>query len=55
MFEWDEGEKQWMAAHHPFTSPHEEDMSKLESGVESLNDPLSVSYTHLRGCVLPME
>jgi aspartyl-tRNA synthetase len=30
MFEWDEGEKQWMAAHHPFTSPHEEDMSKLE-------------------------
>jgi aspartyl-tRNA synthetase len=41
MFEWDEGEKQWMAAHHPFTSPHEEDMSKLESGVESLHDPLS--------------
>src|ERR1700684_1833385 len=26
MFEWDESEKQWMAAHHPFTSPHEEDM-----------------------------
>jgi aspartyl-tRNA synthetase len=41
MFEWDESEKQWMAAHHPFTSPHEEDMPKLESGVESLNDPLS--------------
>jgi aspartyl-tRNA synthetase len=41
MFEWDEGEKQWMAAHHPFTSPHEEDMSKLEAGVESLHDPLS--------------
>jgi aspartyl-tRNA synthetase len=41
MFEWDEGEKQWMAAHHPFTSPHEEDMAKLESGVESLHDPLS--------------
>jgi len=41
MFEWDEGEKRWNAAHHPFTSPHEEDMSKLESGVESLNDPLS--------------
>jgi aspartyl-tRNA synthetase len=41
MFEWDEGEKSWMAAHHPFTSPHEEDMSKLESGVESLHDPLS--------------
>ena len=32
MFEWDEGEKQWMAAHHPFTSPHEEDMTLLEAG-----------------------
>jgi aspartyl-tRNA synthetase len=41
MFEWDEGEKVWNAAHHPFTSPHEEDMAKLESGVESLHDPLS--------------
>jgi aspartyl-tRNA synthetase len=41
MFEWDEGEKTWMAAHHPFTSPHEEDMAKLETGVESLHDPLS--------------
>ena len=41
MFEWDEGEKQWMAAHHPFTSPHEEDMALLESGVEALNDPQS--------------
>ena len=41
MFEWDEGEKQWMAAHHPFTSPHEQDMALLESGVESVNDPQS--------------
>jgi aspartyl-tRNA synthetase len=31
MFEYDEGEKRWMAAHHPFTSPHDEDMDKLES------------------------
>jgi aspartyl-tRNA synthetase len=31
MFEYDEGEKRWMAAHHPFTSPHEEDMDKLET------------------------
>ncbi len=31
MFEWDEGEQRWMAAHHPFTSPHDEDMDKLES------------------------
>jgi aspartyl-tRNA synthetase len=41
MFEWDEGEKQWMAAHHPFTSPHEQDMKLLEEGVEALHDPLS--------------
>jgi aspartyl-tRNA synthetase len=26
MFEWDEETKTWMAAHHPFTSPHEADM-----------------------------
>ena len=31
MFEYDENEKRWVAAHHPFTSPHEEDMDKLES------------------------
>ena len=31
MFEYDEGDKRCMAAHHPFTSPHEEDMDKLES------------------------
>ncbi len=41
MFEWDEGDRQWMAAHHPFTSPHEEDMKLLEEGVEALHDPLS--------------
>ncbi len=31
MFEWDDQEKRWAAAHHPFTSPHEQDMDKLES------------------------
>jgi aspartyl-tRNA synthetase len=31
MFEWDETEGRWNAAHHPFTSPHEQDMDKLES------------------------
>jgi len=41
MFEWDEGEKQWMAAHHPFTSPHEQDMQLLEQGVDSVHDPQS--------------
>jgi aspartyl-tRNA synthetase len=31
MFEYDEKEGRWNAAHHPFTSPHEQDMDKLES------------------------
>jgi aspartyl-tRNA synthetase len=31
MFEYDSTEKRWNAAHHPFTSPHEQDMDKLES------------------------
>src|SRR5450432_3500118 len=29
MFEWDEEESRWNAAHHPFTSVHDEDMEKL--------------------------
>ena len=33
MFEWDEEENRWMAAHHPFTSPNDEDLGKLR------NDP----------------
>jgi aspartyl-tRNA synthetase len=42
MFEYDEGERRWMAAHHPFTSPHEQDMDKLEAGVaSSVSDPNS--------------
>ena len=31
MFEYDDKERRWNAAHHPFTSPHEQDMDKLES------------------------
>ena len=36
MFEFDQELKRWMPAHHPFTSPHEEDMKRLVS------DPASV-------------
>lgn len=36
MFEWDEEEKKWTFTHHPFTSPKEEHLGKLES------DPASV-------------
>ena len=31
MFEWDEEENRWNAAHHPFTSVHDEDLEKLSS------------------------
>ena len=30
MFEWDEKENRWAALHHPFTSPRESDIDKLE-------------------------
>jgi aspartyl-tRNA synthetase len=36
MFEHDEATGKWLPAHHPFTSPHEEDMDRLVS------DPASV-------------
>ena len=36
MFEFDEETQRWFPAHHPFTSPHEEDMDRLVS------DPASV-------------
>jgi aspartyl-tRNA synthetase len=29
MFEWDENERRWNAAHHPFTSVHDDDLDKL--------------------------
>jgi aspartyl-tRNA synthetase len=31
MFEWDEEDSRWNAAHHPFTSVHDEDIGKLTS------------------------
>ncbi len=30
LLEWDAGENRWVACHHPFTSPREEDLEKLE-------------------------
>jgi len=41
MFEWDNGEKRWNPAHHPFTTLHEEDMTKLEANIDSVHDPKS--------------
>jgi aspartyl-tRNA synthetase len=31
MFEWDEEEERWVAAHHPFTSVHDEDLEYLST------------------------
>lgn len=31
MFEWDEGDNRWVSLHHPFTSPNEADLDKLDS------------------------
>src|SRR5437016_6779132 len=41
MFEWDGESKRWNAAHHPFTSLHDEDMAKLETSFNSTGDPKS--------------
>jgi len=41
MFEWDQESKQWNAAHHPFTSLHDEDMAKLETSFDSIHEPKS--------------
>ena len=50
MFEWDEAEGRWNAAHHPFTSPHEQDMDKLEidpGGVRALAYDVVLNGTEL--------
>jgi aspartyl-tRNA synthetase len=34
MFEWDKEESRWVAAHHPFTSVHDDDLEKLTTDPE---------------------
>jgi aspartyl-tRNA synthetase len=41
LFEWDETSKQWASSHHPFTSPHPDDLDRLESDPASVR---SLSY-----------
>jgi aspartyl-tRNA synthetase len=41
MFEWDNTEKRWNPAHHPFTTLHEEDFAKLDANIDSVHDPKS--------------
>ncbi len=36
MFEWDEDEKRYIAMHHPFTSPKEDDLPLLESSPDKV-------------------
>jgi aspartyl-tRNA synthetase len=50
MFEWDAEGQRWAAAHHPFTSPLEQDMEKLDSdpgGVRALAYDLVLNGTEL--------
>ena len=41
LFEWKKAEKRWDSMHHPFTAPHEEDLSLLETNPEKVH-----SYQH---------
>ena len=41
MFEWDQQEKRWNPAHHPFTTLHEEDFAKLDANIDTVLDPKS--------------
>jgi aspartyl-tRNA synthetase len=43
MFEWDATDDRFVAAHHPFTSPHEQDMQKVLSG-EDLGSVRALAY-----------
>ncbi|MEZ0323437.1 MAG: aspartate--tRNA ligase [Hydrogenothermaceae bacterium] len=41
LFEWDEEENRLVAIHHPFTSPKDEDIQKLDKALEDINIALS--------------
>ena len=42
-FEFDEDEKRFVALHHPFTSPKDEDLEKLTSGDRPTDRPPGAS------------
>ncbi|MEJ5172904.1 MAG: aspartate--tRNA ligase, partial [Hydrogenothermaceae bacterium] len=41
LFEWDEEENRLVAIHHPFTSPKDEDIQRLDEALEDINVALS--------------
>ena len=44
LLEYDEDAKRYVAAHHPFTSPKEEDIAKLDSEPEKFKQMLMTLY-----------
>ncbi|WP_428389766.1 aspartate--tRNA ligase [Mucisphaera sp.] len=58
LVEWDEDGKRWHSLHHPFTSPHPEDIDKLESdtaAVRSLAYDLVLNGSELGGGSIRMH
>ncbi len=44
LLEWNEEEQRWFAMHHPFTSPHKEDISIFNSLPSGKNSPRANAY-----------
>ena len=58
MFDYDKNEKRYAAMHHPFTSPREEDLDKLESdpsGVKALAYDLVLNGSEIGGGSIRMH